>query len=46
MTNSPDMPDMQYDASHNDTMVGLRDHVLSNRCKISQAVFRHFLTLL
>jgi general transcription factor 3C polypeptide 5 (transcription factor C subunit 1) len=30
------MPDLQYAASQNDAMVGLRDHVLPARCK------RHF----
>lgn len=29
------MPDLQYAASHSDTMVGLRDHILSRRCMIS-----------
>lgn len=29
------MPDLQYAASHNDVMVGLRDHVLSARCKLT-----------
>lgn len=28
------MPDLQYAASHNDTMVGLRDHVLPKHCRI------------
>lgn len=27
------MPDLQYAASQNDVMVGLRDHVLPARCK-------------
>jgi general transcription factor 3C polypeptide 5 (transcription factor C subunit 1) len=27
------MPDLQYTASHNDVMVGLRDHVLPARCE-------------
>jgi hypothetical protein len=27
------MPDLQYAASQNDVMVGLRDHVLPTRCK-------------
>jgi general transcription factor 3C polypeptide 5 (transcription factor C subunit 1) len=26
------MPDLQYAASHNDTMVGIRDHLLPMRC--------------
>ncbi|RMZ68190.1 Transcription factor tau subunit sfc1 [Pyrenophora seminiperda CCB06] len=28
------MPDMQYDASHNETMIALRDHALSKRYNI------------
>lgn len=27
------MPDLQYAASHNDTMVGIRDHLLPMRCE-------------
>jgi general transcription factor 3C polypeptide 5 (transcription factor C subunit 1) len=27
------MPDLQYAAAHNDTMVGIRDHLLPMRCK-------------
>lgn len=27
------MPDIQYTASTNPTMMGLRDHVLPNRCE-------------
>ena len=29
------MPDLQYAASQNDVMIGLRDHVLPARCKRS-----------
>ena len=42
LTKSLDMPDMQYNASHNDTMVALRDHVLSKRCKTSSVIIQTF----
>jgi len=29
------MPDLQYSATHNDTMVNLRDHILPTKCKHS-----------
>jgi general transcription factor 3C polypeptide 5 (transcription factor C subunit 1) len=29
------MPDLQYAAAHNDTMVGIRDHLLPMRCKLT-----------
>jgi general transcription factor 3C polypeptide 5 (transcription factor C subunit 1) len=35
VTDFLDMPDLQYTAVHNDTMVGLRDHILTKRCKIT-----------
>jgi hypothetical protein len=30
------MPDLQYSATHNDTMVKLRDHILPVKCKQSR----------
>jgi hypothetical protein len=33
VTNFSDMPDLQHTASHNDAMIGLRDHILPKRCK-------------
>jgi general transcription factor 3C polypeptide 5 (transcription factor C subunit 1) len=27
------MPDLQFAASHSDMMIGLRDHILTKRCK-------------
>jgi hypothetical protein len=45
-TDSPDMPDLQYAASHNDTMIGLRDHVLPRRCEASPSMPKTLLTLL
>jgi general transcription factor 3C polypeptide 5 (transcription factor C subunit 1) len=30
------MPDLQYSATHNDTMVRLRDHILPVKCKQSR----------
>ena len=44
MTNLLDMPDLQYAASHNDTMIGLRDHILTKRCKVTLSMLKTCLT--